>query len=173
MKNAGGEPQRSTWGHLIKEYNTQAQGNVEHFSICSDDSIWEEQQNVAATVDHCYSTVAPGETNEKVTNDNNKFKAHIMEKYLKDLNAEVSTETEYPDDAAEIIDDRPKILSKWLQSAVNFRPRRENYVEWERKKSRSRAAKKKRESQIIQHAREELDAAEALTCLAYANASAS
>lgn len=45
MKNAGKEPQRKTWGHLIKTYNSQVQGNVEHFSICSDDSIWRDDGN--------------------------------------------------------------------------------------------------------------------------------
>ncbi|GJQ83537.1 hypothetical protein Trydic_g10889 [Trypoxylus dichotomus] len=42
LKNAGKEPQKKTWGHLIKTYNSQVQGNVEHFSICSDDSIWQD-----------------------------------------------------------------------------------------------------------------------------------
>lgn len=31
-----------SWGRLIKGYNNQAKGNVEQFSISSDDSIWEE-----------------------------------------------------------------------------------------------------------------------------------
>lgn len=44
LKNAGSEAQHRTWGTLIKSYNTQAQGNVEQFSLCSDDSIWEERE---------------------------------------------------------------------------------------------------------------------------------
>jgi len=43
LKNAGSEAPNHTWGNLIKSYNTKAQGNVEQFSLCSDDSIWEEQ----------------------------------------------------------------------------------------------------------------------------------
>lgn len=44
LKNAGDEPQRKTWGHLIKTYNISASGNVEQFSICSSDSIWEDEE---------------------------------------------------------------------------------------------------------------------------------
>lgn len=44
MKNAGKEPQKNTWGNLIKNYNNNARGNVEQFSICSSDSIWEDEE---------------------------------------------------------------------------------------------------------------------------------
>lgn len=44
LKNAGKEPQKNTWGHLIKNYNNNARGNVEQFSICSNDSIWEDEE---------------------------------------------------------------------------------------------------------------------------------
>ncbi|XP_031628275.1 homeobox protein Mohawk isoform X2 [Contarinia nasturtii] len=44
LKNAGKEPQKNTWGHLIKNYNNNARGNVEQFSICSSDSIWEDEE---------------------------------------------------------------------------------------------------------------------------------
>ncbi|XP_053661783.1 uncharacterized protein LOC128710944 [Anopheles marshallii] len=43
LKNSGNDPIRKTWGNLIKNYNTNARGNVEQFSICSNDSIWGEQ----------------------------------------------------------------------------------------------------------------------------------
>uniref|UniRef100_A0A182NP26 Homeobox domain-containing protein n=1 Tax=Anopheles dirus TaxID=7168 RepID=A0A182NP26_9DIPT len=42
LKNSGNDPLRKTWGNLIKNYNTNARGNVEQFSICSNDSIWGE-----------------------------------------------------------------------------------------------------------------------------------
>uniref|UniRef100_A0A182RWR3 Homeobox domain-containing protein n=1 Tax=Anopheles funestus TaxID=62324 RepID=A0A182RWR3_ANOFN len=42
LKNSGNDPIRKTWGNLIKHYNTNARGNVEQFSICSNDSIWGE-----------------------------------------------------------------------------------------------------------------------------------
>lgn len=44
LKNAGKEPQKNTWGNLIKNYNNNARGNVEQFSICSSDSIWEDEE---------------------------------------------------------------------------------------------------------------------------------
>lgn len=46
LKNAGKEPQKNTWGHLIKNYNHNARGNVEQFSICSNDSIWGDEERV-------------------------------------------------------------------------------------------------------------------------------
>lgn len=170
LKNAGGEPQRSTWGHLIKAYNTQAHGNVEHFSICSDDSIWEEQQGIAATVDHCYTATA---MDVDALNGGGKYKNHIMEKYLRDLGTESVPAEDEDDTEVNSMDDKPKLLSKWLQSAANFRPRRENYVGWERRKSRTANGKRKKDPRAVRHDREELDAAEALTKLACTSASAS
>ncbi|XP_038113511.1 uncharacterized protein LOC6034131 [Culex quinquefasciatus] len=42
LKNSGHDPVKKTWGNLIKNYNDNAKGNVEQFSICSSDSIWGE-----------------------------------------------------------------------------------------------------------------------------------
>lgn len=50
LKNAGREPQKKTWGHLIKNYNTSANGNVEQFSICSSDSIWGDEERTNAII---------------------------------------------------------------------------------------------------------------------------
>lgn len=50
LKNAGREPQKKTWGHLIKNYNTSANGNVEQFSICSSDSIWGDEERANAII---------------------------------------------------------------------------------------------------------------------------
>lgn len=47
LKNAGREPTKRTWGNLIKNYNTSANGNVEQFSISSNDSIWGDETTVA------------------------------------------------------------------------------------------------------------------------------
>lgn len=44
LKNSGREPQKKTWGNLIKNYNENAKGNVEQFSICSGDSIWGDDE---------------------------------------------------------------------------------------------------------------------------------
>ncbi|XP_055917852.1 homeobox protein Mohawk isoform X1 [Eupeodes corollae] len=42
LKNSKRERSKKSWGHLIKNYNTNARGNVEQFSISSADSIWED-----------------------------------------------------------------------------------------------------------------------------------
>lgn len=47
LKNADKESQKNTWGHLIKNYNNNARGNVEQFSISSNDSIWEDEERRA------------------------------------------------------------------------------------------------------------------------------
>ncbi|KAI8119937.1 hypothetical protein FF38_07175 [Lucilia cuprina] len=44
LKNSEREKSKKSWGHLIKHYNNNAKGNVEQFSISSEDSIWEEEQ---------------------------------------------------------------------------------------------------------------------------------
>ncbi|XP_004531548.2 uncharacterized protein LOC101454414 [Ceratitis capitata] len=44
LKNSERERNQRSWGHLIKHYNTNARGNVEQFSISSEDSIWEEEE---------------------------------------------------------------------------------------------------------------------------------
>lgn len=44
LKNSELERNKRSWGHLIKHYNTNARGNVEQFSISSEDSIWEEDE---------------------------------------------------------------------------------------------------------------------------------
>lgn len=45
LKNSSKERNKKTWGNLIKNYNTSAKGNVEQFSISSDDSIWGELED--------------------------------------------------------------------------------------------------------------------------------
>lgn len=204
LKNAGKEPQRKTWGHLIKTYNSQVHGNVEHFSICSDDSIWEENetrssedykiqsQNVKVeshilksnyesnAVDHNY-TEKPDTLNNNTESQNQcflissttendveynpfaqqKYKNHIMEKYLRDC--------QKPEDAA-----KPSMISKWLESAVNFRPSENSYLNWTLSKGHRKKCCKKNQETVngvyVQHGREELDAAEALTTLASVHA---
>ncbi|XP_067624730.1 iroquois-class homeodomain protein irx-3 isoform X2 [Eurosta solidaginis] len=46
LKNSERERNERSWGHLIKNYNTNTRGNVEQFSISSEDSIWEENEFV-------------------------------------------------------------------------------------------------------------------------------
>lgn len=221
LKNAGKEPQRKTWGHLIKTYNTQVHGNVEHFSICSDDSIWGENETRSSddyklpphdlkpdlltskpnyepnpAMDHSYTERDPikpetlnnntesephqnqcfliSSTTENDVLEHNpfaqqKYKNHIMEKYLRDCQKPPS---DFLEDVA-----KPSMISKWLESAVNFRPSENNYLNWTLSKGhRKKCGKKNGVSQesvngvYLQHGREELDAAEALTTLASVHA---
>ncbi|XP_049857119.1 homeobox protein Mohawk [Schistocerca gregaria] len=47
LKNAGcGTEHHCTWTSLIKNYSRKTQGNIERFSIASDDSIWDECDTV-------------------------------------------------------------------------------------------------------------------------------
>ena len=193
LKNAGKEPQRKTWGDLIKSYNSQVQGNVEHFSICSDDSIWEEPddsehydkfEEISTQPDHSYTTFTEQPNNNNIQSqcyfinsvtENNevepnpfsqsaKYKNHIMEKYLRDC--------QKPENNASTEDDmtKPSMISKWLESAVNFRPSEDNYLHWTfatNQKKKKKSAPNSATNQVYQiHGREELDAAEALTRLA-------
>lgn len=60
LKNSGGEAQRRSWSNLIKSYNSQANGNLEQFSISSDDSIWAEpsrdEETQGYTIINIYQT---------------------------------------------------------------------------------------------------------------------
>lgn len=180
LKNAGPEPQRKTWSHLIKTYNTQAKGNVEHFSICSDDSIWEEfeprvyQHSASVTptkLDHCYtiSKTVSDNNNKQITsfedsvsfNTTNKYKNHIMEKYLRDIDNLHINDSSKPEEST------PMLLSKWLESTANFQPRQKNYIDWCGSRNKNKTGFTFKGDMIVnKHLREELDAAEALTCLA-------
>lgn len=103
---------------------------------------------------------------------NAKYKSHIMEKYLRGLDC-ASTNSGGVE------------LSKWLESAANFQPNKNNYIEWESNRwvdfsviwmilslivpiSRNKSTKCKQQSFIdaSSHEKEELEAAEALTSLA-------
>lgn len=160
LKNTSSERNKKTWAYLIKTYNNTARGNVEQFSICSEDSIWEETDpaspdSVANKPDHCYSSACPeisiGNYNDKPQNvqvkpqcyrvssttENrnfysdssvqsiNKYKSHIMEKYLKGLGTKELNASKMSDTG-----DQPILLTKWLESAAKFQPRQSNYVAW-------------------------------------------
>lgn len=68
MKNADKEPQKNTWGHLIKNYNTNARGNVEQFSICSNDSIWEDEERRTEYFEKKMMDADPENFNENMSN---------------------------------------------------------------------------------------------------------
>lgn len=195
LKNAGREPQPKTWGDLIKTYNDQVQGNVEHFSICSDDSIWEDSNK---NYDYCSETYESSTEYRKTSNEfpnfnnnssemqnqcyyissttetevdlnpfsqsTNKYKNQIIEKYLKDCQ---KPENMFVQNHIE--ETKPSMISKWLESAANFKPSENNYIEWTFPKTPKKKVKKTVETiqnLLLIHGREELDAAEALTTLA-------
>lgn len=199
LKNAGREPQPKTWGDLIKTYNDQVQGNVEHFSICSDDSIWEDSEknydyssetvyngsveylstqkefhdttkhfnnNINELQNQCYYISSTTETETDLnpfSQASNKYKNQIIEKYLKDCQ---KPENQFNQNIEE---NKPSMISKWLESAANFKPSENNYIEWSIPKSSKKKIKKTTdtfENLLLIHGREELDAAEALTTLA-------
>lgn len=179
-----------TWSNLIKKYNSEAQGNVEHFSICSDDSIWQETEHYdmedspnsspcSATMDHSYTVQNSFDEDYNFSPGSSKYKNHIMEKYLQDLNICNEKTNDYPKNHFNNnqSDESPRMLSKWLQSAANFRPRQKNYVNWDYNGKKSKTLIKVSNGRqmvngnedIVKHGREELDAAEALTRLASAH----
>lgn len=220
------------------------QGNVEHFSICSDDSIWHEAENLAndyekqsiinnnnhhyhqhhpqkfddfysyeenyhknSTSDHCY-TEQNNNNNNNTNNNNeddesqcffissttsenellldqnpfsqqvNKYKSHIMEKYLRDCQKPENQLLKADGiNYANNNNDKPSMISKWLESAANFKPSQNNYLNWtfSNKTHRNKKTRKIDRNHVNgnynheqQHGREELDAAEALTKLANA-----
>ncbi|KAF5293136.1 hypothetical protein FQA39_LY13746 [Lamprigera yunnana] len=208
LKNSGVEPQKRSWGYLIKTYNSQVQGNVEHFSICSEDSIWEEadsngqvsvykrnydvnslvseinavkfanfceKQNngfieeVKTQNNNCLTyTVEEKEDANPFSQNANKYKNHIIEKYLRDCQKpENYTETSYEKNAFDDNLSKPSMISKWLESAEKFKPSENNYLNWTLMNYQKRRCKKSAKvDENAQHAKEELDAAEALTRLA-------
>lgn len=192
LKNAGKEPRQRTWGDLIKTYNNQVQGNVEHFSICSDDSIWQESENfdednyddddvkketkmyyqtktffnnnTSEIQNQCYfiSSTTENEDGNPFSQMSNKYKNQIIEKYLRECQ---KPEGNLEDNLEE---SKPSMISKWLESAANFKPNENNYIEWTFAKPNKKKIKKPENctNLITPHGREELDAAEALTTLA-------
>lgn len=212
------------------------QGNVEHFSICSDDSIWQDDGNTQLydsgsekqyetdlfdtkydieTVqnnqqDHCYTIEAETKNISFVNNNNinnnhpgqpqcyfisstteneyetnpfsqsaNKYKSHIMEKYLRDCQKPENT-VPNSDDCNNYEEEmsKPSMISKWRESAAKFKPSEKNYLHWTFKKAQKKKNKKPACNNndidvggYQQHGREELDAAETLTRLASAHAS--
>lgn len=68
MKNTSN--QKKSWGNLIKNYNFSAKGNVEQFSICSNDSIWGE---AAMNNDSFSSSMDESEAQDLTQSSERKF----------------------------------------------------------------------------------------------------
>lgn len=163
LKNSEREKAKKSWGHLIKNYNHNARGNVEQFSISSEDSIWEEEMRPCAIEDYdgedddelsSRSTGSDGNGNNAVSScsvpykpnfyvestatpsdrvpmlptvpaGKTKYKQQMMEKYLRDSNAQDDNRTSNSSESD------GNQLNKWLESAARFTPERHNYhIEW-------------------------------------------
>ena len=131
---------------------------------------------------------------EKQINDQNyqhgyfsssKFKNYIIQKYFKGLGEDAQMETTniirtppgYDENnnhtfvIEEVAQTRPQ-LSKWLESAANFTPSKNNYIEWCVINKNEHGLHKDDDftiesQQISIHQKEEIEAAEALTKLAF------
>ncbi|XP_050670209.1 iroquois-class homeodomain protein irx-3 [Leptidea sinapis] len=160
-----------TWGHLIRTYNDRAQGNVEQFSIGSDDSIWSEPESQSPQL-------KPDHTDDKHYYENSSDATTEHKDGDTDDTSRSSEERSGPfnNNCNEIDDNKsneelkitgPLLLTKWLESAARFKPRENNYLWWadeKRKKSDAKMQKIVLHNQV--HDRDEVEAAMALTTLA-------
>nr|XP_023027870.1 BEL1-like homeodomain protein 10 [Leptinotarsa decemlineata] len=204
LKNAVRGSEQKTWGNLIKTYNNQVQGNLEHFSICSDNSIWEESEQNSNCFEESHQKAdvshhRKNQLGQTFFNENPGFNNNINENqnqcYFISSTTGNDTET-YPvprkindyhsrdkyfdsfekpvNDVGIIEENKPSMISKWLESAVNFKPSENSYLNWVSDTTRRKNTKKindlfaKVDTLPHVHGREELDAAEALTTLANA-----
>lgn len=163
MKNVNEvDRNQPTWGHLIRTYNDRAQGNVEQFSICSDDSIWSEpeQHPEHDLMDHEHGAISSeteyqrdsdSSSTSKDKFDNNNYKVEAIADETKSITS-------------------PILLSKWLESAARFQPSETNYSWWVEERRRRLEPKVQRITvNTLRHDRDEVEAAVALTALATAS----
>ncbi|OWR44559.1 homeobox protein Mohawk [Danaus plexippus] len=170
LKNVNADRNQLTWGHLIRTYNDRAQGNVEQFSICSDDSIWSEPEQSSPNNEQDYDARF-----ENSPDSNTSYKQDTeetsppCEKYESFNNN--SNEIERCDDNnCDKVITSPVLLSKWLESAARFQPSETNYSWWADGRRRKQEQKVQRiVINTIKHDRDEVEAAMALTTLASAN----
>ncbi|CAG9784305.1 unnamed protein product [Diatraea saccharalis] len=167
LKNVNVDRNQQTWGHLIRTYNDRAQGNVEQFSICSEDSIWSEPElaSLNGSMDTIESRYADSsDTNEYQMEDcitsslsNGKYE-HFNNNIDENIREETKSLTS------------PLLLSKWLESAARFQPSVTNYSCWadgkRRKMEKPDGKIQKLPLKTMRHDRDEVEAAVALTTLA-------
>ncbi|CAH0725966.1 unnamed protein product, partial [Brenthis ino] len=164
LKNVNADRNQLTWGHLIRTYNDRAQGNVEQFSISSDDSIWSEPgpESPEPQLDIDIRTESNVES-DNACNQDTDSSSTSREKYESFNNN--SNEIERCDKSSCDKITSPILLSKWLESAARFQPSEANYSWWaegrRRKEPKVRVA-----ISTLRHDRDEVEAAVALTALA-------
>ncbi|XP_017088823.3 homeobox protein Mohawk [Drosophila bipectinata] len=155
LKNSEREKAKKSWGHLIKNYNHNARGNVEQFSISSEDSIWEEEMRSCPAEDEdnyydddelsSHSTGSDGNANNASTSaykPNFYVESADLEERIPLLTTVAAGKAKYKHqmmekylrDSSTVEDEVPKPatqLNKWLESAAKFTPDRNNYhIEW-------------------------------------------
>lgn len=157
-----------TWGHLIRTYNDRAQGNVEHFSICSDDSIWSEPE--LGSPDHDNTELdTQYDSPESITDYQQDGDVVTLKE-----NCDTYNNNSYRIETKSVVRIEPKtitspmLLSKWLESAARFQPSESNYAWWSDGRRRMPDTKMKRIAlkTMISHDQDEVEAAVALTTLA-------
>ncbi|KAL4712990.1 hypothetical protein ACJJTC_012060 [Scirpophaga incertulas] len=165
LKNVNLDRNQQTWSHLIRTYNDRAQGNVEQFSICSEDSIWSETDNISPSdlldmepeyVDSPNtSECQPDDSDSSVSKECKNFNNNVQ-KHMNDETKSIAS---------------PLLLSKWLESAARFQPSETNYSCWadERRKKIDNKLNNRVVLNTTKHDRDEVEAAMALTTLAGAN----
>ncbi|XP_030384110.1 homeobox protein Mohawk [Scaptodrosophila lebanonensis] len=158
LKNSEREKAKKSWGHLIKNYNHNARGNVEQFSISSEDSIWEEDMRARGEVDEedadgyeddelsSRSTGSDGNGNNALTmykpnfyvdamgtNDNVNRVPMLPTVPVGKAKYKQQMMEKYLRDTGRQ-DSTPQAgtqLNKWLESAAKFTPDKHNYhIEW-------------------------------------------
>ncbi|KAH8298043.1 hypothetical protein KR018_005004, partial [Drosophila ironensis] len=156
LKNSEREKAKKSWGHLIKNYNHNARGNVEQFSISSEDSIWEEEMRSCPAEDDegdydddevsSHSTGSDGNANNASTcaykpnfyvESEDAAAARIPQlstvpggraKYKHQMMEKYLRDSST---AGEEVSPPGTQLNKWLESAAKFTPDRNNYhIEW-------------------------------------------
>lgn len=137
LKNSCRNSQEGSWGILIKDYNHQAKGNVEQFSISSDDSIWDETN---------FSSDGVSYTNG-------------MADHLTEVDHSYYSIPYYGAPGAINKESNPALLSKWLGTAARCMGK--NNLPW----STCNMAWESTRRDVSKRHRLELDAAEALTSL--------
>lgn len=171
LKNVNSDRNQQTWGHLIRTYNDRAQGNVEQFSICSDDSIWSEHEQASLhtgslEMDASMSD-SPEQTIEYPQDDSDASSA--SKEHCDNFNnnsCDVSHRNCTQEETKNITS--PLLLSKWLESAARFQPSETNYSWWADGQRRKPEPKTQKSIHTSHHDRDEVEAAMALTTLASA-----
>ncbi|XP_045490825.1 iroquois-class homeodomain protein irx-5 [Colias croceus] len=165
LKNVNADRNQLTWGHLIRTYNDRAQGNVEQFSICSDDSIWSEPgDNSPRDTDRFESSPDAKSEYKNDETDGSIVSLDQNESFNNNCN-EVDHTISNCDDPKTTTS--PVLLSKWLESAARFQPSEANYSWWAEGRRKKPEFKVQRgPMNTLRHDRDEVEAAVALTTLA-------